>query len=67
MYGKRPVRCARGIASSSCSGSIASFQVSAGALRKCLAKRASVAAKSAKVTGSSMRCSTPFSSRYFSL
>ena len=41
-----------------------SFQVSGGALRKCLRKRPSVMAKSAKVKGTSMEASSPFSLVY---
>ncbi len=39
-----------------------SFQVSGGALRKCLRKRPSVMAKSAKVKGTSSAAGSPFSS-----
>ena len=41
-----------------------SFQVSGGALRKCLRKRPSVMAKSAKVMGRDISCSLPASSWY---
>ena len=41
-----------------------SFQVSGGALRKCLRKRPSVMAKSAKVMGRDSSCSLPASSWY---
>jgi hypothetical protein len=46
-------------------GTMSSFQVSGGAFLNCLPKRPSVAAKSAKVIGSSIFCSAPCSSTYF--
>lgn len=46
-------------------GSMLSFQVSGGAFLNCLPKRASVAAKSAKVIGSSIDFSWPLSPLYF--
>ena len=44
-----------------------SFQVSGGAFLNCLRKRASVAAKSAKVIGSVMDSSAPLAATYFSV
>ena len=44
-----------------------SFQVSGGALRKCLRKRPSIMAKSTKVKGTSISAGLPFSSVYLSV
>ena len=60
MYGNLPSRSAASSSRNSASGTMFSFQVSRGAFLKCLRKRASVTAKSAKVSGSSIVAGSPF-------